>query len=865
MMEITQALEVPCRGGSIVITPTRVQRKGRPTWSIWRSLVGGVGAASAPSGLSLWLQLKDGRRLPIPGVTPAAALRLITILGYAASDLPAVPQFIQPHSQLMTPWRGGTLRITHDLMTLEGTSSWNLPRTAVAGVSVATVSDSATLLISLRNGQIVPVDGVPFEQALKVIAIVGCLPASFPPLPEMGPPVALPDRVRRTPARKPSHHPIVVPERSRPVAPLGGRLVPVLTPMLFMRDMRINPSAHSRVPGPSPVLETPTDSAVMPGRARADTIPGADGSKAPASSVFPGLLPPAPPFASSPEPPRLPVEAFFWEEEEEDESGFLRLLSERLRLPAMPALPQLHRPQLHRPQLHRPQLHRPQLHRPQWLQLPTWRRRAAPPNGWLRPPGPYEQRPGDWQRSPASPAVYARPDEWVRSSPRPSRWRRPAWLRRPQLRRHEALLPQVRPREWQREPARVALFVRPLEWGHHPARTQLEVRPAEWQRRSASLHSALRAPVWSIPLARSVAIAAMLLVVLALLLLIPASAPQSHVSARVVRTGGPPVTQTALRVFVDSQDGAIYVLDAHTGALVWRYQIGAKVESAPAVAGGVVYVGSDDHTIYALHPATKTVLWRYTTGGPVASALTVTGGIVYAGSYDGSLYALRASNGALLWRYQTGNWISAQPAVANGIIYVGSYDDDVYALRAADGTLLWRYHTQGIVASSPTVVGGIVYVGSADDDVYALGARNGTLLWRAATGGSVYSSPALANGTLYVGSADTHVYALRAADGSVLWRAATSGLVFSSPAVANGSVYVGSSDGFLYALRAADGSVLWRYQTSAAVVAPPAVAHGIVYAGSADGSVYALTARTGSLVWSYPTWGRVTWRVAVGG
>ena len=38
------------------------------------------------------------------------------------------------------------------------------------------------------------------------------------------------------------------------------------------------------------------------------------------------------------------------------------------------------------------------------------------------------------------------------------------------------------------------------------------------------------------------------------------------------------------------------------------------MESSPAVANGVVYVGSDDGNVYALNASTGAKLWSYATG-----------------------------------------------------------------------------------------------------------------------------------------------------------------------------------------------------------------------------------------------------------
>jgi outer membrane protein assembly factor BamB len=63
------------------------------------------------------------------------------------------------------------------------------------------------------------------------------------------------------------------------------------------------------------------------------------------------------------------------------------------------------------------------------------------------------------------------------------------------------------------------------------------------------------------------------------------------------------------------------------------------------VAKGVVFVGSNDGNVYALNAATGTQLWSFTTGGSVGSSPAVANGAVYVGSNDGNLYAFDLAGG----------------------------------------------------------------------------------------------------------------------------------------------------------------------------------------------------------------------------
>jgi uncharacterized repeat protein (TIGR01451 family) len=293
-------------------------------------------------------------------------------------------------------------------------------------------------------------------------------------------------------------------------------------------------------------------------------------------------------------------------------------------------------------------------------------------------------------------------------------------------------------------------------------------------------------------------------------------------------------------VYIGSDDGNLYALNASTGQKLWSFSTGSgqRILDAPAVANGMVYIGSYDGILYALNANTGKQLWSFVTGtNPVVGAPTVVNGVVYvSGGIPETLYALNGSTGKMLWSdgNSIGGWNSA--AMANGVVFIGSFDNNLRAIDARSGRVLWSYAVaDGFVDSSPAVADGVVYIGSWDGAVYAVKASNGALLWSYPTGSFITSSPAIAKGVVYIGSWDKTVYALDAKTGARMWSFTTGDSVESSPAVANGVVYVGSDDFNLYALNASDGHSLWSYPTKAYVQSSPAVVDGVVYAAGGIG------------------------------
>src|SRR5947208_11210331 len=95
--------------------------------------------------------------------------------------------------------------------------------------------------------------------------------------------------------------------------------------------------------------------------------------------------------------------------------------------------------------------------------------------------------------------------------------------------------------------------------------------------------------------------------------------------------------------------------------LDWSSPTGGVIGSSPAVVNGVVYIGSDDGNMYALDAKTGTSLWSSPTGSPIGSSPAVVNGVVYIGSDDDNMYALDAKTGASLWSYPTGGFINSSP------------------------------------------------------------------------------------------------------------------------------------------------------------------------------------------------------------
>jgi len=294
--------------------------------------------------------------------------------------------------------------------------------------------------------------------------------------------------------------------------------------------------------------------------------------------------------------------------------------------------------------------------------------------------------------------------------------------------------------------------------------------------------------------------------------------------------GSSPVVANGV-VYIGSGRG-VYGLNAESGVKLWSFTADSSVGS-PAVAYGLVFIGSEDGWLYGIDAGKGTLVWKRDIGTYVGAEITapaVEKGIVYVGvgMYEGAtIYALHAKTGRTVWKREN-SWINTEAAIANGIVYFGELCCEFYAFDANTGAVLWSVYLD----SSPAVANGVVYAGAN-----ALDARTGTLLW-SHSGVEVFGAPAVADGVVYF--AAYNLYAFNAKTGAKVWRRPLGYYPsYSSPAVAGGVVYLGSDDHNLYAFNAKTGAKLWSYETGDVVVSSPVVVNGMVYVGSLDGKLYA--------------------------
>ncbi len=227
---------------------------------------------------------------------------------------------------------------------------------------------------------------------------------------------------------------------------------------------------------------------------------------------------------------------------------------------------------------------------------------------------------------------------------------------------------------------------------------------------------------------------------------------------------------------------------------------GSAVRGQPTVAGGRVFVGSDNGMVYALDAETGCVHWSFEAGKAVVTAIsvgTVPGSedryAAYFGDFRTNVYAVDAETGEQLWTVRVDDHqftkITGSPALDTQggrlLVSVGSWEEvagqnltyecctsqgSVVALDAATGQQLWKTYTiperprpirknsAGTQLYGPSGAGvwvaptldhkrGAVYVGTANGyiNVPDAGSSDAVIAFDLDTGKRLWSTQLLAN------------------------------------------------------------------------------------------------------------------------
>lgn len=302
-------------------------------------------------------------------------------------------------------------------------------------------------------------------------------------------------------------------------------------------------------------------------------------------------------------------------------------------------------------------------------------------------------------------------------------------------------------------------------------------------------------------------------------------------------------------LYSGGSDGLLYAIDAETGDVRWSVGGFGVLETATAIAGGIIVAGGGNQRVFALDRWDGHRLWAFQTTAPVFTAPLIVGDTLFIITYD-KLHVLDLQTGKVIWEINIGAEMTyiSPPAFVDDTLFV-AVGPKLYAFDVTTTQVRWTVNEKqpfwGLALSQSLVV-----VGNSDGDLHAYDQRTGEERWAFASrfGGpdEIWSSPAANGHIIYAGSRDRYVYAVDSETGQKLWEFKTNGDAVSDPVVSDGVLYVSDSNHYLpmgrrhlFALDAETGQLLWTYEITSTLLTTPALGSGVIYVTIA-GAIIAL-------------------------
>jgi outer membrane protein assembly factor BamB len=270
------------------------------------------------------------------------------------------------------------------------------------------------------------------------------------------------------------------------------------------------------------------------------------------------------------------------------------------------------------------------------------------------------------------------------------------------------------------------------------------------------------------------------------------------------------------KVFIGSENGEVFALDADTGKLDWQGKVKGEVIAAPAIDAGILVVNTASGVIKAFNASNGQDEWQIEQEVPAltlrgVSSPAISSGGVMVGSANGTMSVYILETGQQGWTVEVG--------------------------EAGGSTQLERVID---VDSAPLIYGDKVYSISVKGNLTAIDLRTGRMIWERQY--SSYHDMAISGNNLFLTDIKGHVYAVDRLNGFEKWsQLALTNRGVTGPATIGDYIVVGDFEGYLHFIDQTTGDIVARHEVdSSGLNIAPTVHENIIYAQSRNGDLQAI-------------------------
>ncbi|SHH33121.1 outer membrane protein assembly factor BamB [Ferrimonas marina] len=324
------------------------------------------------------------------------------------------------------------------------------------------------------------------------------------------------------------------------------------------------------------------------------------------------------------------------------------------------------------------------------------------------------------------------------------------------------------------------------------------------------------------------------------------------------------------KLFVAERHGIVSALSPEDGKEIWSTNLrrafsdgmlkknkGARLSGGVATGFNKVFVGSENGAIFALNAEDGSVAWETTTVGEVLSDPAIIGRMVVANTAAGKVQAFNVDNGEFVWQMD----LTMPPlmlrgssgvASSQGAAIFGTPDGKVSALFADSGAPIWEARLAEATGSNelervvdvdvkPVVRGDNVYSAAFNGNLASIELRSGRIAWSRKY--SSYTPLAIQGFQIYMTDSRGAVYSIDRRNGLENWaNTELTGRLLTGPQTLGNYLVVGDFEGYLHVLDRQTGELLGYTQIdSSGLYAQPLRDGDKLYLQTRSGRVAAVT------------------------
>jgi outer membrane protein assembly factor BamB/tetratricopeptide (TPR) repeat protein len=268
----------------------------------------------------------------------------------------------------------------------------------------------------------------------------------------------------------------------------------------------------------------------------------------------------------------------------------------------------------------------------------------------------------------------------------------------------------------------------------------------------------------------------------------------ADVSTRPVRTSAGIVLGTAV--------GEALCLDAGTGEVLWRKQVGNGISSQPLRGGDeIALLPADDGSLVALL-GNGDEAWSLPAGTLAGGApLELPGRGVAFVDRRGAITLIDPETGSPVEGWQAApSGLRGEPAATDSRIWAWAGNSSLHMLSAETGRLVRRVPVPKATPVRPTVFGDFAYLVNGDYRLMGFHAHGKVAFTPRNLAEPAFASSTIAGGRLYVPGAKGHLFVVDADTGELLWRFDAGAPIAAQPIVRDGVIYVATVGGEIIVL-----------------------------------------------------------------